>query len=238
MREPHEEGHHHRPARIGRKLVLKEAGITGFMIAAGYYTLAYLGAGVAALWFSGLSPMGMVVLALCWLYLLPPLLCRVILAIGGRPFAREATPREGVYMTWWLLTQVQMIFNRFPALEEMLKIVPGLYGLWLNLWGSRVSLLAYWGPGVLVTDRYLVRAEGGAVIGGLAKISSHIVTADGKGGFTLTVAPITLERGALIGGAAMVGPGCRIAAGQMVAAGRVINAFTLVENGKKIKIPL
>lgn len=216
---------------------MKKSGVTGFMVAAVYFTPAYLGGGALALWSSGLPPLGLVLLGLVWVYLFPPLLCRVLLAVWGPPFAREASPDSGVYMLWWLLTQVQMIFNRFPVLEEVLKIFPGLYGLWLNLWGSHVSLLAYWGPRVLVTDRYLVRAEGGAVIGAHAKISSHIVTTDGKGGFILTVAPITFERGVLIGGAAMVGPGCRIAAGQMVGAGRVINAFTLVENGKKMKIP-
>ena len=58
-----------------------------------------------------------------------------------------------------------MVFNRLPWLEEILRLMPGLYALWLFLWGGRVSPLVYWAPGSLVIDRPLVIVERGAVIG-------------------------------------------------------------------------
>src|SRR5262245_45790474 len=83
---------------------------TAFMVLANYYSLAYLLAGALAVGLAGPSLVARVGVALAWLYLVPPLLARLLLATRGTPRGR-ATPATATYRTWWLLTQVQMIFN-------------------------------------------------------------------------------------------------------------------------------
>ena len=68
------------------------------------------------------------------------------------------------------------MFNRLPWIEEILRLVPGLYALWIFLWGGRVSPLVYWAPGSLVIDRPLVIVEAGAVIGMGAGLAGHAGT--------------------------------------------------------------
>ena len=121
------------------------------MIAANYYTVVYLVAGAVAVTVPELTLGGRAAVGLAWVYVLPPLVGRLILAVQGRPIG-QVRPGTRVYDTWWLLTQVQMLFNRIAVLEEALRLIQGAYSLWLNAWGSRVSLLAYWSPGTFVTD--------------------------------------------------------------------------------------
>ena len=202
------------------------------MIAANYYSLLYLLAGALVVAIPGLTPGRRVALALVWIYLLPPLLARLILAVGGWPIGR-ATPDTRVYKTWWLLTQVQMIFNRVGLLEELLRLLPGVYSLWLTLWGSRASVLAYWSPGVLVTDRYLVRVSRGAVLGARSLIGGHVVTRNEAGDYELIAAAVTIGEGSIVGTLVAIGPGCVVHARETVPAGRRLPPFTAWKGGRK-----
>ena len=76
-------------------------------------------------------------LAIAGLYLFPPLLCRLILLLyplnGG---TYPSGSRE--FVSWWATAQTQMIFCRLPMLEELLRLVPGLYSMWLRLWWAKI----------------------------------------------------------------------------------------------------
>jgi hypothetical protein len=209
-------------------------GVTRFMIAANYYSAVYLLAGGLLVYGAG-PPAARVAAALAWLYVVPPLLARLILAVRGAPVGR-ATPDMPAYRTWWLLTQIQMPFNRLRILEEALRLIPGLYGAWLALWGARVSLFAFWSPGVFVADRYLLRIGAGAVLGARCHIGAHLVSVAADGSWELVVAPVTIERGAVIGALAMVAPGCVIYAGETVPAGRRLAPFTAWKDGRRVAL--
>src|SRR5207253_10465551 len=85
-------------------------------------------------------------------YLLPPLATALVRPRSLLKNSRcSAGSRE--FLRWWYATQWQVMFNRFPALEEVLRMVPGLYSTWLRLWGAQVGGLVYWSPGVRVFDR-------------------------------------------------------------------------------------
>lgn len=209
--------------------------LTWFMVAANYYSALYLLVGGVAVFLAGPAPAARVAVALVWLYVVPPALARLILAARGAPVGR-ATADAPAYRTWWLLTQIQMVFNRVRLLEEVLRLIPGAYGLWLNLWGARVSLFAFWSPGVFVADRYLLRVGRGAVLGARCHVGGHIISATGGGGWELVVAPVTIEPGAVVGALAMVGPGCVIAAGETVPAGRRLAPFTAWRDGRRRRL--
>lgn len=207
--------------------------VTWTMIAATYYTPAYLILGTLLIVIPSFTVITRIVLALVWIYLVPPFLCRLVLWTFGVPLDRGTKPEGTTYKVWWWLTQVQMLFNRISVLEEILRLMPGAYGLWLNLWGSRVSLLAYWAPGVLPTDRYLLRIGRGAVLGTRSLISGHVATLSHEGAYWLTVAPVTVEDGAIIGAYVAVGPGCHIHAHEVVPAGRILPPYTVWKDGRK-----
>ena len=75
-------------------------------------------------------------IALTVLYLLPPLVARMILLLVTIPHGRIAVG-SNAFFAWWSLFQLQIIFCRLPALEEILRLIPGVYSLWLRLWGAR-----------------------------------------------------------------------------------------------------
>ena len=64
------------------------------------------------------------------------------------------------FFTWWLLLNLQVVFCRFSFLEELLRMVPGLYSAWLRLWGSRIGRLTYWAAGTAVLERQFLERQG------------------------------------------------------------------------------
>jgi len=167
-----------------------------------------------------------VALALGWLYLVPPVVVRATIALFG-PMQGTALEQDSrTYKLWWFATQMQVVFNRFPVLEEGLRIVPGLYPLWLRLWGARTSFKVYWASGAMVVDRTLLRVGAGVVVGTRAVLSAHLAYKDEAGVFRVTVAPIEIGDDVLIGAYAGIGPGCRIEAGAEVPAAAFLRPYT------------
>lgn len=186
-----------------------------FAFAAGGIAVVLLGSG------DGWSRLG---IALAWLYLLPPLLGRVILALFGRPEGSFTQDQKG-YRVWWVLTQLQIPFNRLPFLEELLRLVPALYPLWIALWGGRLSPFAYVAPGVTITDRYLVRVERRAVLGFRSTLAGHMAVRDEEGRWLAVVAAPTVRESAIVGGDAGLGPGATLLGGALLPSGRRVGPF-------------
>ncbi|HEB58991.1 MAG TPA: hypothetical protein ENJ01_07210 [Gammaproteobacteria bacterium] len=182
--------------------------------------LAWVVTGGALVWFAEGGP-ARVLITLAWLYLFPPLLCRLWITIAGRPEG-ELGERQAGFLHWWALSQLQVIYARFPVLEELLRLVPGLYNLWLRLWGARVHLTVYWSPGVQVFDRYHLHIGRGVVIGGNARVGAHVIERREDGHFRLLLAPLHIEDGATLGMNAAAGPGVQIAANATVPVGRLL----------------
>jgi hypothetical protein len=173
--------------------------------------------------------------ALAWIYVLPPLAGRVAMAMFGAPAGEGLSQEARAYKVWWFLAQCQVLFNRFSFLEELLRMVPGLYALWLNAWGARVSPVVYWGPGAAVVDRPSVRIGPGAVIGTRAVLAGHLAVKDAHGAFRVTLAPVEIGERALIGAYAGIGPGCRIAAGEEIPAAAFLRPFTQWSGGRRVR---
>jgi hypothetical protein len=207
-----------------------------FQITLLYFPLAFvLAGGILAFQFPTLAS-GML-FALAWLYLLPPLTCRSTQAMFGTPLTNDSTVEDKPFRLWWFLTQLQMIFNRIGLLEDLLRLVPGLYGSWLTLWGSRVSPFSFWGRDILISERYLLTVGPGAVIASQTGFSGHLLTLDEQGVQHLLVAPIVVDTGVMLGIRSGLGPGCRVAAKEMLPAGRMLPPFTLWRDGRKQKLP-
>ncbi len=159
-----------------------------------------------------------------WLYLLPPLAARALIALFGRPEGRLTQDMRS-YRVWWALTQLQMVFNRFPALEEALRLAPGLYAAWIALWGGRVSARAFIGPRVVVTDRYAISVESGAVLGFSGALAGHMALREADGRWVVVAAGPRVERDAVLGGGAGLGPGAVLTRGALLPAGKRVGPF-------------
>lgn len=159
-----------------------------------------------------------------WLYLLPPLAARALIALYGAPQGR-LTQDMRAFRVWWALTQLQMVFNRFPALEEALRLAPGLYAAWIALWGGRISARAFVGPRVVVTDRHATRVEAGAVLGFSGALAGHMALREADGRWVVIAAGPHVEAGAILGGGAGLGPGAVLTRGALLPAGKRVGPF-------------
>jgi hypothetical protein len=187
-----------------------------------YLPLVHLSGGVAmAFAFQGMAVLWFL---LAWVYLLPPVLGRLALVAFDVP-SGELTQESRGYKVWWFLTQLQMVFNRVPLLEEVLRLVPGLYPLWISIWGGKLSQFAYVAPRVIITDRYLVNVHWGAVLGFKSALAGHMAVRRDDGRYVVIVAAPTVEREAIVGGDAGLGPGATLRAGHLLPTGRRVGPF-------------
>jgi hypothetical protein len=166
------------------------------------------------------------------LYVLPPFLARVLLAC--RPF-HETKIRFGSvsFFVWWLLFNLQGLFNRFPFLEELLRVVPGLYSLWLRLWGAKIGGLTYWAGGLRILDRSFLRVGDRVVFGAGVRLNAHVLAKSAAGGQELLLAPVVIGDGAVIGGYSLLTAGTEIAAGECTRAYLISPPFSRWENGAR-----
>jgi hypothetical protein len=158
------------------------------------------------------------------LYVLPPLAVRLTLALAGRPEGLLHQHSRG-FLVWWWATQWQTVFNRLPWLEELLRLVPGLYPLWIRLWGGQMSLQTYVAPGAQIVDRWAVQVQAGAVLGLRCVLAGHLGTRDVAGRAVVIVAAPCVQAHAIVGGFAMLGPGAVLRAGQVLPAGRHLGPY-------------
>ncbi len=166
------------------------------------------------------------------LYLLPPLLGRLLMLAYGKPEGRDIDQHSRAFRVWWLLLQLQMPFNRLPWLEELLRLAPGLYPLWLNLWGARVHPASFWAPGARTLDRPYVETGYGSVIGSDTLISGHLARLQ-DGRFLVDIATVVIGRQAVVGARTSIGPGCLIGPGETLAATTRLAPFNRYVNGKR-----
>lgn len=204
---------------------------SGYSLALNALPLVYALCAAVIAWRAGLMA------SVAWIYLAPPLVARLAITLLGRPQGEALDQGSRAYKVWWLLAQLQMPFNRFTFLEELLRLVPGVYALWLNLWGSKVSALVLWGPGVLALDRHDLHIGPSAILGTRAVLAGHVAVKNEAGQYRLTLAPVEIGPGALIGGNAYVGPGCCVGPGEALPAATFMRPFTRWERGARVKAP-
>ncbi|MGB3496092.1 MAG: hypothetical protein WBA57_25405 [Elainellaceae cyanobacterium] len=123
------------------------------------------------------------------------------------------------YSPWWGSHQMQVIFIAMPALESILRLVPGFFSAWLRLWGAKVGTQVYWTPGLEIADRGLLEVGDRVVFGHQVELYAHVIKPK-KNDLMLYVKPI------IIGDDAFIGAASRISAGTVIANGTYVPAKT------------
>ena len=170
-----------------------------------------------------------------WLLALPPLLARFVVG-RGLPAGPIPVPSR-YFFRWWTTWQLQMLFNRLPWLEELMRLLPGFYSAWLRLWGARIGRLTLWSPGVKISDRPLLRIGNDTVIGIDARLVGHFGGLDADGRVTLTLGPVTVGDRTTVGGSALLGPGVLLESDQATEALFLGTPFTHWRDGQRVPRP-
>jgi len=122
---------------------------------------------------------------------------------------------EKRFSPWWGGHQIQAVYIAIPQLESVLRLFPGVFSLWLRMWGSRVGASVYWTPRVDIVDRNLLDIGDRAVFGDKVECFGHVIKPK-HGRLLLYVKRVQIGRGVFIGAGSRLGPGVRIADGAYV----------------------
>ncbi len=167
-------------------------------------------------------------------YLLPPLVVRALLWLA--PVTEGLIAKDArAFFIWWTTFQWQVLFCRFPALEEVLRLIPGLYSLWLRLWGARIGRLTFWAPGTLILDRPFLRIGDGVIFGAGVRLAAHVLAKNRAGVVELQFATIVIGDGASIGGYSLLTAGTEIAPGEATRAFLISPPFSKWRDGKRVR---
>jgi acetyltransferase-like isoleucine patch superfamily enzyme len=132
------------------------------------------------------------------------------------------------YSYWWGSHQIQVIYIAIPALEAVLRLIPGVFSGWLRLWGAKVGRNVYWTPGLEIADRGLLEIGDRVVIGHRVGIYSHIIKPR-KQDLMLYVKKVK------IGNDVFVGAGCHLAPGVVIKDGVYIPVATNLYLNQKVE---
>ena len=143
---------------------------------------------------------------------------------------------SGDFLCWWASFQCQVLFLRFPVLEEILRLIPGLYSLWLRGWGSRIGKLTYWAPQTVILDRGFLEIGDHVVFGAGVRLNPHVMERDPEP--ILRLAPVKIGDGAMIGGYSLLTAGTEIAADEATRAFLISPPFSRWKNGRRTRDPL
>jgi hypothetical protein len=204
-----------------------------WMLLLNVYPLAHLSA-LVAIAVSNLPGGIRIASVLAVLLIVPPLLTRMVHALAPLPAGRISI-ESGGFLSWWATAQFQIVFNRLPMIEELLRMIPGVYSNWLRLWGSKIGRLTYWSPGMVVLDREYLDLGDDVVFGAGVRLNGHVILRNQQGRLELAVAPIKIGSGASVGGYSLLTAGTEIGAGESTRAHLLSPPFTLWRDGKRFR---
>jgi hypothetical protein len=119
------------------------------------------------------------------------------------------------YSPWWGSHQIQAVYIAFPALETLLRLIPGVFSLWLRLWGSKVGKAVYWTPALEVADRGLLEIGDRVVFGHGVGLYPHIIKPR-KQDLMLYIKKIKIGDNVFLGAWNHIGPGVTIEVGTYI----------------------
>lgn len=119
------------------------------------------------------------------------------------------------YSPWWGAHQIQAIYVTLPILERILRVIPGMFSLWLRLWGSQVGRNVYWTPEIDIADRGLLEIGNNVVFGHRVGLFPHVIKPRNKD-LMLYVKRIKIGNDVFMGAWSHLGPGVMIEDGTFV----------------------
>ena len=204
------------------------------LLACNAIPLAQLAVTGGLFWLSWPSPWMCLGMVIGVIYVLPPLICRAVMvllpieqrliSIGSRDF-----------FIWWFTLNLQVLYCRFPFLEEILRLIPSCYSFWLRLWGAKIGKLTYWAAGVVILDRPWLEIGDQVIFGAGVRLNAHVFMPDNSGKMVLALAPISIGQRVTVGGYSLLVAGTNIGPDQCTRAFLILPPFSRLENGRRVK---
>lgn len=123
--------------------------------------------------------------------------------------------RSKEYSPWWGSHQIQVIYIAIPALEAVLRLIPGAFSMWLRLWGARIGRNVYWTPGLEIADRGFLEIGDRVVIGHRVGIYPHVIKPR-KQDLMLYIKKVKIGNDVFLGAGSRLAPGVVIQDGSYV----------------------
>lgn len=166
---------------------------------------AFMAAGVFAAWPSGWT----VLLLLGVIYLIPPLMLRIVDAMSS--LRQGVTQIDGRSFSPWLAAHhIQAFYDALPFLESLLRVIPGFYSMWLRLWGSRIGYGVVWPVRMDVLDRNLMDIGNRVTFEREVELAAHVRRKEEGGRSSVLMRTVRIGSYAFIGAGARIGPGAAI----------------------------
>ena len=164
------------------------------------------------------------------IYIVPPLITRIALLICPlKKTEYELFTKE--YYVWWITFCTQIIYLRFPFLEEIIRVIPGLYSMWLRiLWGAKIGRFTYWAPGTKILDRPFINIGNNVIFAADTRINAHVQT-DKK----LLIAPVIIEDNVVVGAYSLLTCGTVLKSNQATKAFLISPPFSVWKDGARVK---
>jgi len=180
----------------------------------------------SALTLCRLPGLGSLLWLLFWIYAFPVIAYK----IHNRFFPIEEGTSSiiGEYSPWYGGHMIQSLFVYFPALERVIRLVPGLFSVWLRLWGSSIGRDVSWTPHFELEDRAFMDVGNNAVFEHGVKESFHLISPSREDILKLVIKKIKIGEGAFVGGATVMAPGVEIEPGAFVEEGTYLCPDDLV----------
>lgn len=119
------------------------------------------------------------------------------------------------YSPWWGAHQIQAIYVALPVLERILRMIPGVFSMWLRLWGSQIGKNVYWTPEIEIADRGLLEIGDRVVFGHRVGLFPHVIKPR-KDNLMLYVKCIKIGDDVFMGAWSHLGPGVVVDGGTFV----------------------
>jgi acetyltransferase-like isoleucine patch superfamily enzyme len=165
---------------------------------------AFTAFAVFAAWPSGWT----VFLLLFALYLLPPIVHRII--VGNRIKPGIATIDDRTFSPWLASHHIQAFYNALPFLEALLRVIPGFYSAWLRLWGSRIGYGVEWDVSASILDRSLMDIGNRVVFAREVELAAHVRKKTEGGASRVLVRPVRIGAYAFLGAGVHAGAGAHV----------------------------
>lgn len=137
------------------------------------------------------------------------------------------------YSPWWGGHQIQLLYIAFPALEEVLRLVPGLFSAWLRLWGSNIGKRVYWTPRFQIADRSLLTLGDDVVVGYDTGISPHLIKRTRKN-ILLYLKRVEIGDRVFLGAGVRIGPGAVVGDDAVLGGGVILYPRSTVKAREKV----
>ena len=112
--------------------------------------------------------------------------------------------------------------------------MPGLYSVWLRLWGAKIGKLIYWAPGLRVLDRSYLDIGDHVFFGADVRLNPHVITKENDKNMLL-LDTIVIKKNVSVGGYSLLTTGVCIEVGEALKAYSILTPFCTWKNGKRVK---